>query len=348
MNSNPLDIEFLSVDDVLLVPACGILKSRKDAQLKPFLYSAPMDTVTGVDLANAMIQANQYPVICRYLNTEWNQALTTIGNNPNVFFAIGLGEHSLEQLAIAANNKDSKTTFSVAVDLAHGDSEHAIDLIKRLRELDFIGNIMSGSICTANGAIRCVEAGATHLRVGVGPGAACTTRLMTGCGVPQLSAIYQINKAITSYQLSLPPMWDGDSIGIRDQITIIADGGIRYPGDAVKYLAAGADAVMMGRRFSECTESAGWTNGSKRYQGQASATFQQTIFGKSHACPEGATSSKFKPTTTCQDLVDEFKGGVASAISYLGLSSFDVLKPENVQFLRITPSAYHEGTPHGV
>ena len=227
MNSNPLDTEFLSVDDVLLVPACGILKSRKDAQLRPFLYSAPMDTVTGVKLANAMIQANQYPVMCRYLDTEWDHALTTIGNNPNVFFAIGLNEHSLEQLAIAASNQNSKTTFSVTVDLAHGDSEHAIGLIKRLRKLDFIGDIMSGSICTPNGAIRCIEAGATHLRVGVGPGAACTTRLMTGCGVPQLSAIYQINKAITSYQLSLPPMWDGDSIGIRDQITIIADGGIR-------------------------------------------------------------------------------------------------------------------------
>ena len=352
MNSNPLETELLSVNDVLLTPSYGVLKSRSDALLKPFLYSAPMDTVTGKNLANAMVSLGEHPVICRYLRKEWLNSLEEFKNNENVFFAMGLRPEDIDEIRQVASKtftaQNRSTIFSVAVDLAHGDSTQAIDLIDQLRELPFVGDIMSGSVCTPEGAIRCVEAGATHLRVGVGPGAACTTRLMTGCGVPQLSAIYQINKALCEYKLALPQEWCPDNIKIRNSITIIADGGIKYPGDAVKYLAAGADAIMLGRRFSDCAESAGWTNGTKRYQGQASATFQQNMFGVSHACPEGETSDSFKPTTTCKKVVEEFRGGLASAISYLGLTSINELNPENVQFLKITPSTYQEGTPHGV
>ena len=348
MNPNPLETELLSANDVLLAPSYGVLQSRTEAKLGSFLYSAPMDTVTGQDLTNAMVNLGEHPVVCRYLHEQWLSCLKQFKGNENVFFAIGLKPEDLNEIKKIATAQDLHSIFSVAVDLAHGDSEHAINLITKLRELPYIGNIMSGSVCTAAGAIRCVEAGATHIRVGVGPGAACTTRLMTGCGMPQLSAVYSINKALCEHQIHLPNGWPSESVNVRSQITIIADGGIKYPGDAVKYLAAGADAVMLGRRFSECYESAGWNDGTKRYQGQASATFQKTMFGKSHTCPEGETSKSFEPTTTCKKVIEEFRGGVASAISYLGLTSTHQLCPENVQFLRITPSTYHEGTPHGV
>jgi len=307
-----------------------------------------MDTVTGLDLTRAMLASNQYPVVCRYLREEWLACLTEFQGNENVFFAIGLKSEDINEIAKVALSEDAPVVFSEALDVAHGDSEHAIEVIAKLRELPYIGNIMSGSVCTAQGAIRNIEAGATHIRVGVGPGAACTTRLMTGCGMPQLSAVYNINKALKDYEIHLPKGEWPETIQVRSQITIIADGGIRYPGDAVKYLAAGADGVMLGRRFSECHESAGWQNGIKQYRGQASASFQQAQFGKENACPEGATGNSFRPSKGCKEIIQEFEGGLASAISYLGLISTTQLRPENVNFIRVTPSGYTEGTPHGV
>ena len=353
-----LDQELLTVDDVLLEPALGILKSRSDAKLRQFIYSDPMDTVTGYELACEMIQGGEVPVICRELSDEEYCKCLKEFQGKNAFFAVGATKSELQRFLnrmVDARLDEQGIRVNVAIDIAHGDSVIAYEAITFLRSLDFIGDIMSGSIATADAAARSVKAGCTFLRVGIGCGAACSTRLMTGVGVPQLSAVYLIAKWLSTHPG-------------KDDITVIADGGIRYPGDAVKYLCAGAHAIMLGSLLSKTEESPGWTVSwptpndsktvetfplptpkpilSKRYRGHASASFQKDHFGKPNRCPEGATSSEFVwDGTTVHSVLEEFRGGVASAISYLGLTDQMELNPEHVRFLRITNSAWQESLP---
>lgn len=352
-----LDEELLSVDDVLMVPKLGVLSSRSEAQITPYIYSSPMDTVTGYELTKTMLDNNQYPVVCRFLEDEWKRCLKEFYNNPSVFFAIGSKKESIQFLItelekIRPDDIQNCPPISVAVDIAHGDTLHAHALYKWLSQQPFIGNIMSGSICTPDAALRAYESGCTHIRVGIGPGSACTTRVMTGCGMPQLSAVYFAHKILKAVQADCE---------------VIADGGIRSPGDANKYLAAGATGIMMGSAFSKTEESAGWKvelneidtsktvtfplkrtyKKVKQYRGQASASFQEDMFGKSNICPEGASTNTFSPQNTCKQIIDKYIGGLQSAISYLGITSSDEMNPDNVTFIKVTQSTYKEGTPHG-
>ena len=372
---NPLDREFLTTSDVALVPQRGTLRSRLDAKLKPFIYSAPMDTVTGFGTTKEMMRLDEFAVVSRFISEEERTSIAEkwMGRS-NLFWAIGLNDVP-DFLAFAQKHLPKYTKANIAIDIAHGDMDLAHELVASIRKDEIlnsvIGFIMSGSICTAHAADRAIDAGCTHLRIGVGPGAACTTRLMTGIGVPQLSAVYNIHK-----QLSFS--------GRRESVVLIADGGIKHPGEAVKYLAAGADAIMMGSAFSKALESPGWTKHqqplkdfleelagpdihnpnpipfplpeppvrlSKSYRGQASGAFQKDIYGKENICPEGASSDVFfwDSQTTIESIVFKYRGGLASAMSYMGIDDLDNLNPENpnVVFIKQTASAYIEGTPHG-
>ena len=123
----------------------------------------------------------------------------------------------------------------------------------------------------------------------------------------------------------------------------------------MKYMAAGADAIMLGSRLSKCPESIGWEQERnllkktlyKRYRGQASASFQKDKLGKVPKCPEGATGPKIYPGASVEEVIGEFEGGVKSALSYLGLDDLKDLGPRNALFIRITASAVAEGKPHG-
>lgn len=330
--------EVLAVNDVLMVPKYGRLSSRSDAILKPFLYSAPMDTVTGYEFTKEMLRLGEFPVVCRFLKSDWERSFREFHSDPRCFFAVGDNAGLWDLLGTIPLEYGSKVSF--AVDVAHGHSVVARDLLKRLKQKSFVGSLMSGSIATGAAALDNVAWGATHLRVGVGPGSLCQTREKTGVGVSQFSAVQDIHTTLVH-------------AGLRHKVTVIADGGIKTPGDALKYLGAGADAVMMGRTFCTTDESAGWRKDSsgvtvKSYRGQASAEFQQDHFGQKNRCPEGASSRKLFPTGPLEEVVEEFRGGAASAISYLGLVSLEELCPENVEFVRVTPAGWFEGTPHGV
>lgn len=353
---NPLDSEALTTNDVVLVPRQGVLPSRSDAQMDGFLYSAPMDTVTGYKMTETMVALGQMPVVSRFLPEEERlKCLREFGTHEDVFFAIGFNDitsflQSAEKIA-EEEAWPSGTTINFALDVAHGDMTKAHKFTETLRKQEFCGYLMSGSICTPDAAVRAVGAGCGHLRVGVGPGAACTTRLMTGCGFPNLSAVYLIHRA-----LEQEPGWNDT---LANQVHIIADGGIKNPGDAVKYMAAGAKGVMMGSVFSKAEESAGWTNlvgpdgletKMKSYRGQASAAFQESRYGKAHHCPEGAAGKSFQwdRETTAESITQKYQGGMQSALSYLGLRSTADLNPDNVTFVKVTSSGFIEGTPHGV
>lgn len=362
MNS-VLDTNLLSADDVLLEPQLGKLYSRSDAELAPFIYSAPMDTVTGYELASAMLAEDEFPVICRDLSDKEYCACLALVQNTQGFVAVGATKSELLRFIKRVTSVEDQLTsdgitdtkINVAIDIAHGDSIVAYEAIAFLREYPFVGDIMSGSIATPAAAMRCMKAGCTHLRIGIGPGSVCTTRLMTGVGVPQLSAVYLIHRELL----------DQDK---RSQAILIADGGIRYPGDAVKYLSAGADAIMMGSVLSHAKESCGWDVSwpetprnqvisfprpdpvpilTKKFRGHASSDFQQDRKGTVNRCPEGVSTESFEWTgETLKSICERYRGGVASALSYLGLESMADLGPDNVRFMKVTTSTYMESIPH--
>lgn len=338
-------LENLTTNDVSLAPGMGVLESRSDAKIDPFIYSSPMDTVTGTDMAIALSNLGHYPVVCRFTGETWRETLEwwfDEGQPDNVWFAVGAGK-KCGLLEYLDDYSQDINLINISVDVAHGDSILAHRATLEAAQRDYVGGVMSGTVCTPEGALRAIEAGSTHIRVGVGPGSACTTRIMTGFGVPNLSAVYRINEAI-----------EDNAKLHRCDFSIIADGGIRSPGDAVKYITAGANGVMLGRELSKTHESDGWENGSapnapafKRYRGQASASFQKDLLGKTPMCPEGAVGPVIFPEESVESVVNRYVGGMQSAISYAGVKSITEMNTKNVKFERITGSGWIEGTPHG-
>jgi IMP dehydrogenase len=344
----------LSVDDVLCVPTLGKLKSRSEAQITPFIYSAPMDRVTGYAMTKELLALGHVPVICRTLpEEEWNATVKEFAENPRVFIAIGLGKEEFVSFWNKLTKLGIRNTINVAIDVAHGDMEQAHELTAYLRELGVCRYIMSGSICTPEAAARAQQAGCTHLRVGIGPGSACTTRIETGCGYPQLSAVFDIDQSLKANDL-------------RSHVHVIADGGIRNPGDVVKYLSAGADAVMMGSVLATALEACGWQHGGykpldlegtvsfpvehpepiyiKDYRGQASESFQRDNGKPSHH-PEGIEYWIEWDGTKLEDIVKRYEAKVASAISYLGCTSVIDLGPETVKMIKVTANTALESKP---
>ena len=323
----------LSVDDVLLEPTYGCVLSRNEIELTDNLfYSAPMDRVTDAVMAQAMLAQHQMPVIARcFVTTDVIQQF-----RDTVFYAISAKPKDIAYFFALLDAAQIDCQVNVAIDIAHGYSKTAFDALEILRHDKRIDQVMTGSIATAEAAKVCAQKGFTHLRVGIGSGSMCTTRLMTGVGVPQLTAIYKIAQAL-QHNAYRP--------------VIISDGGIRYPGDVVKYLAAGADAVMMGGVFSKCNEAPGWwldNDGKKvkNLRGHASSAYQEDAYGFRPKCAEGISSDIFEShDISVKDVIDEFNGGIASGLSYLGMSKLSELKCDAVEWQRITTSTHLESLP---
>ena len=338
--------ENLSADDVLLVPKTGVLKRRKLALLHSFLYSSPMDTVTDCNFSKVLFDLNHNPVFCRFLSykEKLNYVLFLKENNwpPNMWYTVGANEKDLHELEkILSNLNVAQAKINISVDVAHGDTLHLLDVYKKYKELKFTANLMSGTVATAQSARNVYNSGCTHVRVGIGPGSACSTRIVTGCGVPNLVAVFNIYNEFCT-DLNKP--------------IIIADGGIKSSGDIVKYLSAGADAVMIGSLFSKTLESPGWTTTLwstltgkppvKSYRGQASKEFQLDKRGFVSGAPEGVTAKPQHPEYSLQQIVTQLESGVSSALSYLGLKSSKELNPKNVEFIKITQNGVQESKPH--
>lgn len=346
----------ISTDDVLLQPTAGVLKSRSNADLNStYIYSSPMDTVTGIEFTKKFLQLNQAPVFCRYLSeTELISSLKKFSGNKNYWFSVGASVDTFIFLNDWVKNHKPDALINISVDVAHGDMVNLYNLYNKYANANWCRNLMSGTVASFESAYNVYRAGCSHIRVGIGPGSACTTRIVTGCGVPNLSAVYEV--------------WFGFySEGIKDNITIIADGGIRNTGDAVKYLAAGADAVMIGNLLSKTFESNGWKQSKllkflnkisfgyffrgkteyKKYRGQASKAFQSDFsYKKKIIHVEGAQGEKQYPELNLVDFMLQFNGSIASALSYLGLSSIKDLSPLNVKFVKISNNSRLENLPH--
>ncbi|MDE6811751.1 MAG: IMP dehydrogenase [Muribaculaceae bacterium] len=232
---------------------------------------------------------------------------------------------------------------AVVIDTAHGHSANVVNTLKAVKEKYPQLDVVVGNIATAEAASWLIEAGADGIKVGIGPGSICTTRIVAGVGVPQLSAIY-----------------DASQVAHRHGIPVIADGGLRYSGDVVKALAAGGDAVMMGSMLAGVEESPGETiiyNGRKfkSYRGMGSISAMKAGSKDRYFQSEKTDSNKFVPEGiearvpykgTLSETVYQLIGGLRSGMGYCGAPDIEAL--HNAKFVRITSAGVIENHPHDV
>ena len=231
----------------------------------------------------------------------------------------------------------------IVVDTAHGHSEGVLEALGRVRERFPDTQLVGGNVGTVEGAQALLERGVDAVKVGVGPGSICTTRVVTGVGVPQLTAIMD---AVDGGDGSVP---------------IIADGGIRYSGDIVKALAAGAESVMMGSMFAGTDEAPGESfllegrrfktvrgmgSLSAMEEGSADRYFQENQEGQSKLVPEGI-EARVPYKGPISDTIYQLVGGLRSGMGYCGAASLGELR-SSAQFSRVTPGSLRESHPHDV
>jgi IMP dehydrogenase len=232
---------------------------------------------------------------------------------------------------------------AIVIDTAHGHSKGVGDMLKLIKKTFPEIDVVVGNVATAEAAKFLAKAGADGVKVGIGPGSICTTRIIAGVGVPQLSAIYDVAQALKG-----------------SGVPLIADGGLRYSGDIVKALAAGGSSVMMGSLLAGTEESPGETiifNGRKfkTYRGMGSLSamqkgskdryFQDVEDDIKKLVPEGIEARvPFKGTL--QEVIYQMVGGLRAGMGYCGASTIEKL--HEAKFTRITSAGYAESHPHGV
>lgn len=337
----------LTYDDVLLRPSES-LSSRQDADVSVTIGNrlilahpiipANMDTVVGCidghcELCEQQMQSGGIAVMHRFMPFE-----DRVKISDSALYFVSIGASSSEVAKAAAHAKEHGGNF--CIDIAHGHSRSVARAIAQIKEANRESLVMAGNVATSDGYYSLVKAGADIVKVGIGPGSHCTTRIVTGCGVPQLSAILEIAEAKEHVR---------DTLGL--EAPIIADGGIRNSGDMVKALAAGADLIMTGSLFAGCPETPGeiaMIDGRrcKQYRGMASREAQIGWFGRDVVTPEGETSFvDIKPPF--MTVLNQLVGGIKSGMSYLGCDNIEALQ-ERAQFIRVSPSSVVENNPHGI
>lgn len=359
-----LEKDALTFDDVLLVPQYSeITPDMADVSTKltntfkmnvPFL-SAAMDTVSEHKLVTALALAGGLGVIHKNMsiadqakevemvknyefdNEKNKRVLIDKKGRLCVGAAIGVTADMMDRVHALM---DAGVDVFV-LDSAHGDSKNIINAIKNLR-LEYPSmELIAGNVATYEGALDLMKAGASAVKVGMGPGSICTTRIIAGIGVPQLQAVMDCARA--SKEMNVP---------------IIADGGIKYSGDVVKALAAGANTVMLGGLFATCEEAPGdiYESNGKKYR-----TYRG--MGSIEAMAKGSTDRYFQTghkkfvaegvqgivevKTTVEELVFELIGGLKAGMGYCGSKDIPTLQ-EKGTFIKITNNALLESHPHDI
>lgn len=340
----------LTFDDVLLVPKLTRLKSRNDVNLSTFLtpkiklkiplISANMDTVTESEMAIALGELGGIGIIHRFLSIkdQINLVREVKKKKIKVGAAIGINNDYLERAKALIKEK----VDVIVIDIAHGHSAHLIKVLRQLKNQFAQFEFIAGNVATAAATETLIKNGASAVKVGIGPGALCTTRIVAGAGVPQLTAINECAEVARKYK-----------------IPIIADGGIRYSGDIVKALAAGASTVMIGGLFAGCEESPAVTfyRNNKKYKltrGMASLTANIDRQNKDEKIKRDLKNYASEGVEaivpyigSVKDLANQLLGGIRSGFSYCGAKNINELW-KNAEFIRITNSGLIESHPHDV
>ena len=336
--------EGLTFDDVLLVPSYSeVLPSEvslkaafsRNVCLDVPFASAAMDTVTEAPLAKAIAAEGGIGVIHKNMSIEAQAAQVAAVKAGGYKVAAAVGVNALDRVrALVGAGVDV-----VVVDSAHGHSKGVIETLKAIKK-EFSVDVVVGNIATAEAAKALAEAGADGVKVGIGPGSICTTRIVAGIGMPQLSAVAAVAEAL-----------EGRGI------PVIADGGIRYSGDIVKALAAGADCVMCGNLFAGTDEAPGEiieADGCcfKAYRGMGSdeamrAGSADRYFqkGARKLVPEGVVArTPYKGKLS--EVVFQLAGGLRAGMGYVGAPDMEAL--HKAKFVRITAAGIRESHPHDI
>jgi len=331
----------LTFDDLLLVPKLSQVRSRKDPDLSTKLtrnieiqipiVSANMDTVTEAEMAIAMNDIGGAGIIHRFMTIAEQVAQVQkarAGGVKNVIASVGVNSDEKERASALV---DAGCT-ALTVDIAHGHSISMIETVEFLKMTFPKIDVIAGNVATPEATLDLIQAGADAIKVGIGPGSMCTTRVITGCGVPQVTAIALC--ALAAQKSGVP---------------IIADGGIKSSGDIVKALASGASCVMLGSMLSGTLETPGEVRqGRKAYRGMASKQAQVSWRGSvpEGMAPEGeATSVSIKGHV--RDVVLEICGGIRSGMSYISATSIKEVVT-NASFIEMSHAGYNESHAHGL
>ena len=343
--------EALTFDDVLLLPRySSILPSKtniflqltKKISLKvPFLSSA-MDTVTESKMAIAIAKAGGMGIVHRNLDIkkQTNEIKKVKNKKLYVGAAVGTNKEDLERVkALLFNGVDL-----IVIDTAHGHSEKVLKILSKIKKITKSVPVCVGNIATGEAAKKLYNSGADIIKVGIGPGSICTTRMVAGIGVPQISAILDVKKALN-----------------KKKIKIISDGGIKFSGDIAKALAAGADAIMMGSIFAGTEESPGrkFKIKDKIYKqyrgmgsigamsaGSANRYFQKNFKDKSKFVPEGVEGRvEFKGKVS--KIIYQLQGGLRSSMGYIGAKNLKEIN-KKAKFVKITKAGFYESMVHSV
>jgi IMP dehydrogenase len=312
-------------DTTDLSTAEGILQANKIEKLPVVDNSMKL---VGLITYRDIIKVKQYPNSCK----------DSFGRL-RVAAAVGVTYDTIERVsALVEAGVDA-----IVIDTAHGHTEGVVTKLREVKEIYPELDIIVGNIATADAAKYLVDAGANAVKVGIGPGSICTTRIIAGVGVPQLTAINEVAKAL-------------EGTGIP----VIADGGIRFTGDIVKALAAGADTVMIGSMFAGVEESPGETiiyegRKFKSYRGMGSLEamqkgskdryFQDAEDDVKKLVPEGI-SGRVPYKGNLFEVVYQIIGGLRAGMGYCGATTIEKLK--EAKFVRITNAGMKESHPHDV
>ena len=343
--------EALTFDDVLLLPRysnilpastnINIDLTKKISLKVPFLSSA-MDTVTESNMAIAMAEEGGIGIIHRNLDiAKQSKEVRKVKNKKLlVGAAIGTDLNDLNR----AKSLISHGVDLLVIDTAHGHSEKVLKILSKLKKIITKVPICVGNIATGEAAKKLYESGADIIKVGIGPGSICTTRMVAGIGVPQISAIMDVKKALNN-----------------KKIKIISDGGIKFSGDIAKALAAGADAIMMGSIFAGTDESPGKkfkANGKiyKHYRGMgsigamsagsANRYFQKKHSDKSKFVPEGV-EGRVEYKGKVSKIIYQLQGGLRSSMGYIGAKNLLEIN-KKAKFVKITKAGFYESMVHSV
>ncbi len=344
MQKIPLGLTF---DDVLLIPQkSDILPSEVDLitrltrriKVRVPLLSAAMDTVSETAMAIALARQGGIGVLHRNctIEQEFNMVKEVKGREKNLMVGAAVGPHDIER----AKALDLASADVIVIDCAHAHKSQVISDAKKIKRA-IKAQLIVGNIATAKAA-RAFLPIADALKVGIGPGSICTTRVVAGVGVPQLRAIMDVAK-----------------IAKKAGVPVIADGGIRYSGDIVKALAAGADTVMIGSLFAGTDETPGAliTLEGKKYKayrgmgslgamnaGQSADRYGQK--GSRKYVPEGVEALvAFKGPLN--EVIFQLLGGVKAGMGYVGAKTIGQLQ-RKAKFMQITDAGRKESHPHSV
>ena len=336
----------LTYDDVLLLPAYSEITPpetdlrtflTKNVSLKIPLIASPMDTVCEREMALAMSKLGGLGIIHRNLSIEKQveELRWVLESGEYAAVAVGVGSDFHER--VSRLFESGATLF--CIDAAHGHSKQVMEAIAHFKDKYPDCEIIAGNVATYEGASKLFEAGADAVRVGIGPGAICTTRVVAGVGVPQLTAVMECAEAAKEHGRS-----------------IIADGGIKVSGDIVKAIGAGASTVMLGSLLAGTDKAPGkWIEGKryKEYRGMGSIQAMKRGSAARYGvdltkpiAPQGV-EGKVPYKGSVNDQVYLLMEGLRAGMAYIGAQNIEEVQ-QKASFIQQTPAALRESYPHSI